>query len=124
MYDGSGVVAWAYRHCSLVQLCSLQCPWPTFPSRKHGGDVVLPVISCCDKVTFKWNHCIGYTFTFKLKLHSDQPHSLPPDILSFFFFNGKPATLDLSVTLPLNSNFLLQVGVTAGGAAAKAAKGM
>ena len=51
------------------------------------------------------------------KLSNDRSHTSPADILAPNWSLGKPAAFDLSVMSSLNSNVLLEAGLTAGQAA-------
>ena len=85
---------------------------------KRRGDVVLRHNKLKDILveSFHWAH-LHIHVEAGSGLSHDQPHSRPADILVFDWEHGKLAALDLTVTSPLNTNFLQEAGVTAGVAA-------
>ena len=85
---------------------------------KRGGDVA----TCHNKLhntlteTCRRTH-LSVKVEAGSNLTKDHSHTCPADILVPNWSWGKPAALDLSVTSPLNSNVLLEVGLAAGQAA-------
>ena len=85
---------------------------------KRGGDVVFRHNRLRDILA---ETCRRAHFSVQLEagcnLTPDHSHSRPADVLFSNWALGKKAACDISVTSPLNSNIMSEVGVTAGAAA-------